>query len=134
MNLRTREHFTVPISNLSRNPKLMQKHYNFSEVEKNGMNGIMFFLQNYLSPVDSGRNIVKHRWWIRGVVSPNHLCWQINSCLRVLNEGKDLFNKLILAKRQREAYQERGINQYFTIFVIDSSFRFFHKKNSFLVR
>ena len=43
MNLRTREHFTVPISNLSHYPKLMQRHYKLSKVEKNGMNGIFFF-------------------------------------------------------------------------------------------
>ena len=27
-----------------------------------------------------------------------------------LNEGKSLFNKFILVKRQREVYQERGTN------------------------
>ena len=42
-HLRTREYCTVPICNLSCTPKLMQRHYTLSKIEKNGMNGIIFF-------------------------------------------------------------------------------------------
>ena len=56
INLRTREYCTFPISNLSCTPTLVQRHYKLSKSEKNGITGIIFFfLQNYLSPVDSGR-------------------------------------------------------------------------------
>ena len=54
MNLWTRERFTVSMSNLSYipmvintklhgTPKLMQRHYKLSKVERNRMNNIIFF-------------------------------------------------------------------------------------------
>ena len=133
MNLRTREQFAGIIFNLSRTPKLMQRHYKYSKVEKNEMNGIIF-LKNNLSLVDSGKNIGKQGWWIRETVSPNQRFWERNNYLWGLNEGNGLFSKLILVKRRREAYQKRGIIWCFTIFVIDSSFRFSSQKISSLVR
>ena len=48
MNLWIREHFTIRISYLSRTPKLKYTiYYNLSEIEKNGINGLYFFLQNF---------------------------------------------------------------------------------------
>lgn len=44
MNLWIREHFTIRISYLSRTPKLKYTiYYNLSEIEKNGINGIVYF-------------------------------------------------------------------------------------------
>ena len=43
MNLRTRAHRTVPISNLSCTLNLMQRYYKLSKIKKNGINGIMYF-------------------------------------------------------------------------------------------
>ena len=134
MNLWTREHFTVPMSNSSSTPNLKQGHDKFSKVEKSEMNGIIFFLQNDLSPVDGGKNIVKYVWWIRGVVSPNQRCWQRNSCLRGLNESKVLFSKFFLVKRQREAYHEGALTDALRYLLFNSSFRFSSQKISFLIR
>ena len=82
----------------------MQIHYKLSKIEKNGIIGIVyiFFHQNYLSPVDSGRKILKHRLSSGGVISPNQRCRQRNNCLQGLNEDKDFFSKFILVTRQRE--------------------------------
>ena len=88
---------------MSSTPKQMQLHYKFSKIEKNGIIGItFFFLQNHLSPVDSGRKILKHRLSSRGVVSPNQRCRQRNNCLRGLNEDKGFFSKLIFVTMQKE--------------------------------
>ena len=68
MNLWIREHFTIRISYLSRTPKLKYTiYYNLSEIEKNGINGLYFFLQNFFVylPTVKGKkkkeNVVKHR-------------------------------------------------------------------------
>ena len=50
MNLPTKDHCKVAISNLSSTPKLIQKYYKLSKIERNRINEItyFFFLQNYL--------------------------------------------------------------------------------------
>ena len=59
-----------------------------------------------LPPVNSGKNIVKHRL-SSGGVSPNQRGWQRNNCLQGLNEKKGLFSKFILVTRQREGWGKK---------------------------
>ena len=42
-NLRTREYYTFPISNLFCTPKLIHRHYKLSKIEKNGIIGILLY-------------------------------------------------------------------------------------------
>ena len=50
------------------NPKTLQVEQNWEEWKNSNY---IFFLQNYLSPVDSGRKVLKHGLSSGGVVSPN---------------------------------------------------------------
>ena len=74
--------------------------------EWNNWNYILF-LQNYLSPVDSERKILKRRLSSAGVVPPNQRCRQRNICLRELNEEKDFFSRFILVTRQRKGWGKK---------------------------
>ena len=60
-----------------------------------------------MSPVDNGKNIVKH-WLSSGeVVSPNQRFWHRSNCLRGFYEYKGLLSKSILVKREREGCGKR---------------------------
>ena len=60
-----------------------------------------------MSPVDNGKNIVKH-WLSSGeVVSSNQRCWHRNNYLRRFIEDKGLLSTSILVKRQREGWGKK---------------------------
>ena len=96
-----REYCTFPIFNLPCTPKPMQ---NWEEwINWN----YFFFLQNFLSPVDSGRKTLKYWLSSGGVVSPNQRCRQRNKYLQRLSEDKDFFSKFVLVTRQRERWGKK---------------------------
>ena len=73
INFRTTKYWTVPICNLSCKTKLMQKHYKFSKIEKNGMHGIIFFSAKfffYLSTFSPGYLFAirgRRQGWEKGI-------------------------------------------------------------------
>ena len=91
---------TFPISNLSCTPKLMQRYYKLSKIEKNGMIGIFFFCKIVCLQLIVEEKILKHRLSSGGVVSPNQRCRQRNNCLRGLNQDEGFISKFVLVTRQ----------------------------------
>ena len=112
MNLRTREDFTIPIFYLPRTRKLICRHYKSRKIEKNQMNGIVFFLQNFFVYISTGNSKRKYReasikWELFHQISVVDRQITVRG---VLNEGKGFFSKFILVKRLSEAYQKSGVN------------------------
>ena len=112
MNLRTREDFTIPIFYLYRTPKLICRHYKSSRIEKNEMNEIVFFQQNFfvcLPTVNSKRKYreASIKWELFHQTSVDDRQITVRG---VLNEGKGFFSKSILVKRLSEACEECGVN------------------------
>ena len=66
--------------------------------------GIFLWATLYLSAVDNGKNIAKHRLSAGEIVSPNQRCCHRNNSLQGLNEDKGLSSKSILVMRQREGW------------------------------
>ena len=107
-NLRTREYCTFPISNLSCAPKLIERHYMLSKIEKNWIIGILlFFCKTICLQLIVEEKILKHRLSSGGAVSPNQSRRQRNNCLWGLNEKKGFFGKFILVTRQREGWGKK---------------------------
>ena len=78
MNLWIREHFTIPLSYLSRTPKLKYAiYYSLSEIEKNEINGLYFFLQNFFFYLPTVKSKKKRKCREATITSRDDLFHQI---------------------------------------------------------
>ena len=55
-----------------------------------------------MSPVDSGRKILKYRLTSQGLVPPNRGCRQSNNCSPGLNEDQGFFRKMVHFSHEAE--------------------------------
>ena len=65
-----------------------------------------------MSPVDSGRKVLKHRLSSGGVVSPNQGWKQRNRCLQELNEDEGFFSKMVEFSHEAEGRVRKETMQH----------------------